>query len=73
MSWAYNTEHFLTNESIGTDLNKPGEAGYGTVDPIGNPSELNPNFDSRVDRVGRRFRISEQMVFRVNVTASFNF
>ncbi len=73
ISWAYNTEHFLTNESIGTDLNKKGEVGFGTVDPIGNPSEINPNFDSRVDRVGRRFRISEQMVFRLNVTASFNF
>ncbi len=73
VSWAYNTEHFLTNESIGTDLNKKGEVGFGTVDPIGNPSELNPNFDSRIDRVGRRFRISEQMVFKVNVSASFNF
>ncbi len=72
-SWAYNTEHFLTNESVGTDLNKPGEVGYGTIDPIGNPSELNPNFDSRIDRVGRRFRISEQMVFTINVSASFNF
>ncbi len=72
-SWAYNTEHFLSSESIGQDLNTPGQAGFGTVDPVGNPIELNPNFDSRIDRVGRRFRISEQMVFRLNFAVSFNF
>ncbi len=67
-SWAYNTEHFLTNENIGSDLNN-----NGTVDVSNAPQEINPNFDWRIDRVGRRFRISEQMVFKINVSVSFNF
>ncbi len=67
-SWSYNTEHFVTTENIGHDLN-----GSGVVEIQGAPQEINPNFDWRVDRVGRRFRISEQMIFKVSVTASFNF
>ncbi len=67
-SWAYNTEHFLTNENIGKDFD-----GNGTVDITGNPKEINPNYDFRTDRVGRRFRVQEQYVFRILLTASFNF
>ncbi len=69
---SYNTEHFLTNEQVGRDLN-----GNGVVDPqpneFGLRPELNPNFDWRADRVGRRFRISETSVFTLRATASFNF
>lgn len=68
VNWAYNTEHFLTTENIGTDINK-----NGTIDVVGAAQEINPNFDWRIDRVGRRFRISEQMVFKVSVTATFAF
>ncbi len=67
-SLAYNTEHFLTNENIGQDQN-----GNGTVDVTGNPIEVSPNYDWRVDRPGRRFRISEEAIFTVMATASFNF
>lgn len=67
-SFAYNTERFLTNEQIGKDTN-----GNGVIDVSASPEELNPNYDTRVDRVGRRFRIEQQYVFRVQVTASFNF
>jgi hypothetical protein len=67
-SWAYNTEHFLTNENIGKDMD-----GNGTVDVSTNPGEINPNYDFRVDRQGRRFRMQEQNIFRIVVTANFNF
>lgn len=67
-SIAYNTEHFLTNENIGQDT-----SGNGTVDISDHPNEVNPNYDFRVDRPGRRFRISEETIFSVMCTASFNF
>jgi hypothetical protein len=67
-SIAYNTERFLTNENIGKDL-----TGNGTVDITAAPEEINPNYDFRIDRVGRRFRIQENYVFRIMVTAYFNF
>lgn len=67
-SFAYNTERFLTNENVGKDLN-----GNGQVDVTTAPQEINPNFDYRADRVGRRFRIEQQYVFKIQVTATFNF
>lgn len=73
VSLAYNTEHFLTNETIGKDLDPPDTPGHGTVDVSTNPQEFNPNYDNRVDRTGRRFRLEEQFLFRVQITATFNF
>jgi hypothetical protein len=67
-SFAYNTEHFLTNENIGKDL-----MGNGVVDVTSAPEEINPNYDFRVDRVGRRFRIEQQYIFRIQITATLNF
>lgn len=66
--FSYNTEHFLTNENIGKDW-----SGNGTVDITDHPDEINPNYDFRVDRVGRRFRVTESWQFRIIVTANFNF
>lgn len=67
-SLAYNTERVLTNETIGKDLD-----GNGTVDVTANPLEINPNYDNRVDRPGRRIRMEEQRIFKITVTATFNF
>jgi hypothetical protein len=67
-SFSYNTEHFLTNEAIGKDLDNSG-----VVEVTTQPLEVNPNYDFRVDRVGYRFRIEEQFLFRIQVTATFNF
>jgi hypothetical protein len=67
-SFSYNTERFLTNENIGKDLNNSG-----SVEVTSNPEEINPNYDFRADRVGRRFRIEQQYLFRIMVTATFNF
>ncbi len=68
VSFAHNTEHFLTNEGIGKDLN-----GDGVIQITDAPQEVNPNLDWRVDRVGRRFRIAETTIFKVNVVATFSF
>jgi len=43
------------------------------VDVTAHPEEISPNYDFRIDRVGRRFRIEQQYVFRVQITATFNF
>lgn len=72
-SLAYNTEHSLTSEQVGKDLNKSTTVEVSTcATPAGCP-EVNPNFDWRVDRVGRRFRIAETSIFTLQATASFNF
>ncbi len=67
-SLAYNTERFLTYENIGHDM-----SGNGVVDVNTNPQEISPNYDFRVDRVGRRFRMQEEYIFKVMATVNFNF
>jgi len=64
----YNTDHFVTNESIGRDLN-----GDGTIELTGLPAEVNPNFDWRVDMVSRRFRVSESLTYRIDFTTTIVF
>lgn len=66
--WVYRTEHSLSQETLGQDLN-----GDGTITATPGSPELNPNFDFRTDMVGRRFRISENNVFTFDLTATFNF
>jgi hypothetical protein len=71
---AYNTEHWLTNENIGKDfVVEPNGMTNGTVDVTAHPQEVSPNFDYRIDRVGRRFRIEEDFTFRAMVTGTFSF
>lgn len=65
---AYDTEHFLTREEPGEDFNE-----NGSVDFTSEPREINPNYDWRIDHPGRRFRISEQVIFNVYVAATFAF
>ncbi len=67
-SIAYQTERYLTSENIGRDVN-----GNGTIDISSAPLEVNPNYDFRVDRVGRRFRMQEQLIWRIQVTATLSF
>jgi hypothetical protein len=70
-SLLYNTDHYLTDESLGKDLDENGTIDY-VPRPEGNP-EMNPNFDYRIDAPSRRFRASEINVFRIDVTATFTF
>ena len=72
-SLTYNTEHTLTDESIGKDLPDSFGRTNGTVDVTANPRELNPSFDWRTDLVGHRLRATENWNFGlfINATASF--
>jgi hypothetical protein len=64
----YNTDHALTDEKIGKDLD-----GNGSVDLTDNPAEINPNFDFRTDFVSRRFYASESKDVRLDLSATFAF
>ncbi|MFP2930661.1 hypothetical protein ACLESO_36775 [Pyxidicoccus sp. 3LG] len=67
-TFLYNTDHTITAEEIGQDLNGDGE-----VDAdLGSP-ELNPTFDWRYDLVSRRFRAVEGTSFRFDLSATFSF
>lgn len=67
-TFLYNTDHTLTSEELGRDLD-----GNGEVNPnVGSP-ELNPSFDWRYDLVSRRFRAVESTTFRFDLSATFNF
>ncbi|HEY8208533.1 MAG TPA: hypothetical protein VIG99_13675 [Myxococcaceae bacterium] len=65
---SYETDHVLSNEPLGRDLNSNDVIDYQT-----NPAEVNPNFDYRYDLVARQFRATATWVFSVQVSASFNF
>lgn len=67
-NFLYNTDHLLTTESIGQDLN-----GDGTVDTAPGSGELNPTFDWRYDAVSRRFRAIQSTTFRFDLGATFSF
>lgn len=69
-TFAHNTEHLLTAESIGKDMN-----GTGLVELTPNDvnEERNPNYDFRFDQPGRRFRIEETTVFTLFVNGELNF
>jgi hypothetical protein len=70
-TFLYNTDHTLTNESIGKDLDGNGGVDINTV---GEPSpEVNPNYDFRTDLPTRRFRASEATTFRLELSATFAF
>ncbi len=67
-SFAYHTERFLTMEAVGKDVDRSG-----AIDITASPIEINPNYDYRVDRPGRRFRMHEQFFIKILATATFNF
>lgn len=67
-SLAYNTDHILTGESLGKDLD-----GNGSIEVTPTSREINPSFDFRTDLVSRRFRATETFVFRVDLSARLNF
>jgi len=67
-TFLYNTDHTLTNEEIGQDLDGDGE-----VDVSPGSPELNPTFDWRYDLGSRRFRAIGSTTFRFELGASFNF
>jgi len=68
VSLDYESDHALSSEPLGQDLNNNGQIDYQT-----NPAEVNPNFDYRYDMVARQFRATATYLFGVNISASFNF
>jgi hypothetical protein len=70
---AYNTDHSLTDEPHGRDLNGNKVIDWDPTSDTYNPVEVNPNFDYRFDLVSRRFRAAGTWNFRIEVNASFNF
>ncbi|MFN7132163.1 MAG: hypothetical protein ACK4N5_08775 [Myxococcales bacterium] len=71
----HDTEHFLTNESVGKDLDGAckGDTSSRCVDLDNRANEINPNFDFRYDMPGRRFRISEVNTFNIMARAMISF
>lgn len=67
-TFLYNTDHAITAEKIGQDLD-----GNGAVEPETNRAELNPNFDFRTDFPSRQFRVTQSTTFRFDLGASFTF
>ncbi len=70
---AYNTEHALTEEVIGKDLDPVDTPGHGMVEVNTKPLEVNPTFDWRADMVSRRFRVTESNIITFDATLSFAF
>lgn len=66
-TFLYNTNHTLTDEDLGKDLDN-----NGTID-VESPNELNPSFDYRTDLPSRRFRATESKTFRLELSATFAF
>ena len=62
----YKTDHFLTGEPLAS-------RSATAFDLEMTPEIVNPNFDHRIDRTGRRFRIQNQWLLKVMVMARFHF
>ena len=71
-SLAYDSAHFLTHEDIGEDKDNDGlitiSQGSGKPAP-----DQNPNYDFRLDPVGRRLRAEPALIWGVAGTISLNF
>jgi hypothetical protein len=78
LSLGHNTTHFLTSESTGKDFDKDGavlqSAQCNPGSPgVGSDCEWNPNFDARVDQIGRRLKIEESTILDIWVSGAVNF
>ncbi|WP_225409321.1 hypothetical protein [Stigmatella hybrida] len=76
-TFLYNTNHTLTDEDLGKDLNNNGRIDISPTvgenkEEIPN-EELNPSFDYRTDLPSRRFRATESKTFRLELSATFAF
>jgi hypothetical protein len=71
-SLGVDTAHFVTHEDLGEDKTGTGQiiisGGNGTPAP-----DQNPNYDFRLDQVGRRLRAEPALIWGVTGTLSLNF
>ncbi|MFP2904629.1 hypothetical protein ACLESD_06140 [Pyxidicoccus sp. 3LFB2] len=73
-TFLYNTDHTLTAEEIGRDVDGSGRVDVEPAEPNGPaPGDVNPTFDWRYDLVSRRFRAVESTSFRFDLSATFSF
>ena len=54
----YDTEHVLTSEPIGQDIDNPGDDGFGLVN-LEDAAERNPFYNPSIDAPGRRFSVAD--------------
>jgi hypothetical protein len=67
------TDHFLTNEPIGSCSGSAPGGGPCNISVGGANKDISPNFDFRYDQPGRRFLISQSMVYSVMATGTLSF
>ena len=77
---SYESDHALSNESIVNCIPDPNATVVVNVCEnnldqyvVANPDKVNPNFDYRMDLVGRQLRATAVYLFNVQISASFNF
>ncbi len=68
-SLGFETSHFLTGESLGRDGATMADLAGGTA----TAGLVNPNFDARYDLPGRRFRITDDVIFAFSVAGVLQF
>ncbi len=66
------SDRFLTSEAQGIDADGNGQINFASGEPS-DAQEVNPNFDQRIDRAGRRFRMLGNAAFDLSLTATFRF
>lgn len=66
LSIAHDTEHFISNGSIGDDKDGSGRVEDPTS-PGYDPTEHNPTFVPAIDTIGRRLRVEETTIFGVGL------
>jgi hypothetical protein len=77
-SLGHNTTHFLTGETTGKDFDGSGDVTRSAQCNAASPGngvdcEWNPNFDFRVDQLGRRLKIEESLTLNIFVSGAVNF
>jgi hypothetical protein len=66
------SDRWLSSEEPGVDIDGNGQIDFESTASAG-AQEVNPNFDQRIDRAGRRFRMLGNAAFDLNLTATFRF
>ena len=72
LSLAHDTEHFLSSADVGRDTNGTGIV-ESRADANWSADEQNPTYVRAIDSVGRRLRVEETTVFKVQMNASLMF
>jgi hypothetical protein len=72
LNMLYDTEHIVTGEAIGTDLDDPGDDGFGLVD-LDDERERSEFFNPYYDTPGRRFSVADSFRLQGNLHLKLTF